>query len=140
LLIGFGYAHQVRTRLAAVVLALLSLVFSEAAARSRVDNSPEGIASRVRKHLASARTHFRVGEFDKAVKEWKYAYKLKPIPVLQFNIAQAYRLGGHYEDARFAYRQYLDELPDPPNKAEVESRIRVMSRYIHHPPAGAGAK
>ncbi len=115
----------------------MSLLPAGARAHSRVDNSPEGIAQRVRKHLASARAHFRTGEFDQAAKEWKLAYKLKPIPVLQFNLGQAYRLGGHYAAARFAYRQYLQEKPDAPNRAEALSRIRLMTRYLHHPPKGA---
>lgn len=97
-------------------------------------DTPEQIAGKVRKHLKSAKTHFKVGEFGQAATEWRRAYKLEPIAPLLFDIAQACRLNGDYEQARFAYATYLQELPDAPNKAEVQKDIRLMTRYVHHPP------
>lgn len=113
---------------------LLGALACLGAARKPVVDKATRDAAVFRKHVAAARKHFKVGEFDRAAKEWTWAYKLKPVPPLLFNQAQAYRLAGHFEEARFAYTTYLNELPDAPNKAEVQGRIRTMTRYLHHPP------
>ena len=89
-----------------------------------------------RSHAAAAKTHFGLGEFREAAAEWRSAYEIRNVPVLLFDMAQAFRLAHDWESAREDYRNYLRALPDAPNKAEVMNRIRTMTRSMHHPPKG----
>ncbi len=80
------------------------------------------------RHLERAKVDFNLQEYDKAAKEWRAAYRKKPVPVLLFNIGQAHRLGGHYKDARLDYANYLRDEPQATNRAEVEGLIEGMPK------------
>jgi tetratricopeptide (TPR) repeat protein len=67
---------------------------------------------------------YNLGEFEKALDDFKAAYELRPDPALLFNIGQSHRVLGHTQAAIFAYRAYLRELPDASNRDEVE-RLRA---------------
>lgn len=77
-----------------------------------------------------AETHYAVGEFGKAVTEYKRAYELSKAPALLFNIAQALRLDGKDEDALYFYETYLRLESSPPNRADVETHIANLKRAI----------
>src|SRR5262245_20698693 len=47
-----------------------------------------------RKHYAEGTKAFNLGEFQRAITEYRAAYNAKPDPVFLYNIAQAYRLAG----------------------------------------------
>jgi len=69
---------------------------------------------------------YNLGEFGRAVDLFKQAYKVKPDPVFLFNIAQSLRLNNQYGEAAFFYKSFLRNMPQAPNKAEVEGRIKEM--------------
>ena len=54
------------------------------------------------------------GAYDKAAEEYQKAYDLVPHPLLLFNLAQVYRLGGEREKALDHYEKYLTEDPEGP--------------------------
>src|SRR5262249_35850705 len=62
--------------------------------------------------------------------EYTIVYRLRPIPALLFNIAQAYRQAGLYDKARQFYKSYLRESPNAQNKAAIEQNIREMDELI----------
>jgi tetratricopeptide (TPR) repeat protein len=72
-----------------------------------------------RTHYAAGLNAYNVGDFDRAITEWKAAYRLHGSPDFLFNIAQAYRGKRDYEQAVFFFNAYLREKPDAPNAAEV---------------------
>ena len=76
-------------------------------------------------------TAFNLGEWSRAVDEYKKAYTLKPEPVLLYDIAQAYRLANDLPNALFFYRSYLHNEPNPPNRPEIVDRIRKLEQQIH---------
>ena len=80
----------------------------------------------VRRHFEAGSNAFNLGEFTTAVEEYKAAYKLHNDPVFLYDIAQAYRLANDFNQALFFYRSYLHNRVDPPNRAEIEERIRVL--------------
>jgi tetratricopeptide (TPR) repeat protein len=93
-----------------------------------------------RRHFEDGSKLYHLGEFNAAAEEYKAAYKANPDPAFLYNIAQAYRLGGDYQQAVFFYRSFLGAVPDAPNRAEVEDRIRKLEAQIatqrnEHPPA-----
>jgi tetratricopeptide (TPR) repeat protein len=79
-----------------------------------------------RQHYERGMTHYQLGEFNKAVEEFKQAYALQPAPGLLFNLAQASRLGKQYERAIYFYRTYLRVNPEAPNRIDVEARIAEL--------------
>jgi tetratricopeptide (TPR) repeat protein len=86
---------------------------------------------------ASAREHYREGtklfdlrRYRDAAKEYEAAFQLKDDPALLFNIGQAYRLAGDYEDAIASYRSFLRRVSRAGNRAEVEARIHEMQELL----------
>ena len=73
---------------------------------------------------------YNLGEFEEAIKAYKSGYDAKADPVFLFNIAQAYRLWNKPDKAAFFYKSFLRNLPEAPNRSEVERRIAEMQTAI----------
>lgn len=95
-----------------------------------------------------AELHFSLGEFKEALKLYKQAYVLKPLPGFHFNLAQCHRNLGQCRLARFHYRQYLALVPKAPNRKVVEELIAectikepswMTSKSATQPSAGGAA-
>jgi tetratricopeptide (TPR) repeat protein len=84
----------------------------------------------LRKHFEDGSKAFNLGEFKRAVDEYKAAYNIRPDPVFLYNIAQAYRLDGNLQQALFFYKSYLTNSPKAPNRREVEGRIHELDQQI----------
>lgn len=79
------------------------------------------------------KTHFDLAEYDKAIEAFKESYKLSKLPILLYNIAQAYRQMGDCENALTFYKNYLRNDPDADNRAKVEQRIAEMDTCVKDP-------
>ncbi|HEY2746922.1 MAG TPA: tetratricopeptide repeat protein [Polyangia bacterium] len=84
-----------------------------------------------------ARQHYREGtklydlrRYRDAAHEYEAAYEAKDDPALLFNIAQAYRLAGDYEDSIASYRAFLRNAPDAANRSAVEARIAELQNLL----------
>jgi tetratricopeptide (TPR) repeat protein len=108
-------------RVSPLALGLLFALVSTA----RADSSAEA-----KQHFEEGTKAFNLGEFPRAVTEYKAAYQAKPDPVFLYNIAQAYRLHGDLQQAVFFYRTFLNNMPNAPNKREVERRITTLEAQI----------
>lgn len=73
---------------------------------------------------------YNLGEFEEAITAYKSGYDAKPDPVFLYNIAQAYRLWGKPDKAVFFYKSFLRNLPEAPNRPEVERRISEMQAEL----------
>src|SRR4029077_17922778 len=100
-----------------------------AAARAQ-EKDKDSVLEEARQHVAAAKVHYDLGEFKEAADEYIVVYRLRPIPALLFNIAQAYRQGGMYDKARQFYKSYLRESPNAANKALIEQNIREMDELL----------
>ena len=87
-------------------------------------------AADVRMHFKKGQTHYALGEFEAAVDEFREAYRLRQEPAILFNLAQTYRQLHQWQHAYFHYRQYLNQKPDAPNRAEVENLIEQMKNKM----------
>jgi tetratricopeptide (TPR) repeat protein len=76
-----------------------------------------------KRHFRQGKTLQDTGKYDAAVDEYKTAYDLDPRPEMLFNIAQAYRLAKHDEQALDHYRRYLAEQPDGAGAREAQQWI-----------------
>ena len=107
-----------------VALAIIVLVATLSPARAdEPEPEPAPPAAEARAHYDKGLKHYHLGQFDDAAREYKIAYELSERPGLLFNIAQAYRLGGHPAEAAYFYRTYLRLVPDAANRADVEELI-----------------
>lgn len=70
--------------------------------------------------------HFDLSEYDRALGDFKEAYRNKPDPVFLYNMAQCHRKLGHTDDAITFYQSYLRRAPDAKNRDEVERRIAEL--------------
>lgn len=120
------------TLVAAAFLGTLALSALPAAARGKPPARPRDDPQTeiARAHVGRAKTHFKLGEFEAAIVEFKEAYRLKPIPGLLFNIAQASRMLGRYPEAKRFYENYLRDQPDAPNGEEVLRQIQQLEELI----------
>lgn len=99
----------------------------EAAGAKRGDDPA---AAEARRHYEEGTKAFNLGEFPRAIAEFKAAYNAKDDPSLLYNIGQAFRLEGDAAQAIFFYRSYLRNMPNSPNRREVEGRIRTLEKQL----------
>ena len=71
----------------------------------------------------SGLSNHNLADYPAAIADFKRAYSLTHAPGLLFNLAQSSRLGKDYEQALHFYRTYLRELPNAPNRRDVEGLI-----------------
>ena len=79
---------------------------------------------RARALFKKAEVHFSLGEFDRALRLYKSAYRTKHLPEFLFNIGQCFRHKDRCKEAVFHFRQFLLHQPDAPEKREVKRLIR----------------
>ncbi len=78
-------------------------------------------------------SHYNLAEYDKAIDEFKQSYALSRVPLLLFNIGQAYRLKGDCVQAMRFYKNYLRDSPRPANKAELEAVSQCEKTLAERP-------
>lgn len=108
---------------------VLGLLLTLAAVASTGAARAEDEATRAAKrHYVKGDKLFALGKFDQALVEFEAAYQAKPLPKLLFNIGQAHRNLDHHDQAIFAFRKYLRELPDADNREAVEKLIDELEQ------------
>jgi hypothetical protein len=112
------------------IFAALSLAMALAFSTRAQEDKNAATLEEARQHVQKAKVHYDLGEFKEAAEEYINVYRLRPIPAILFNVAQAYRQAGLYEKARQFYKSYLRESPDAKNKAMIEQAIREMDDLL----------
>jgi tetratricopeptide (TPR) repeat protein len=79
-----------------------------------------------RARFAEGNLAYDVGDFDKALKLFSEAYRIKPLPGFLFNMAQCHRQLGQFSRAAFFYRRYLSLLPEAPSAPVVQELVQEM--------------
>lgn len=74
----------------------------------------------------AGRIAFRDGRFEEARGHFQRSYELSGRAELLYNIASADDRLRHDEAALRGFEQYLAEVADAPNRAEVQARIEVL--------------
>jgi tetratricopeptide (TPR) repeat protein len=113
-----------RTRFAALI-AMLALALP-----LRAQESKDAALDEARKHNAKAKMHYDLGEYEQAANEYIIVYRLRPIPAVLYNVAQAYRQAGMYEKARQFYKSYLRENPEPKVRAAIEKALKEIDELL----------
>ncbi len=74
----------------------------------------------------AGRTAFSAGRFADALDHFERAYELSHRPELLFNIGTCQDRLRRDADAIASFERFLSEVPDAPNRSEVEARIRIL--------------
>src|SRR4051794_4668826 len=101
------------------ILAFVLVLCSARVTRAQQDDKTE----RARIHLKAAIAYYDEARYEDAAREMEAAYALKPVPDLQYNLAQCYERLGRYNDAAGAYETYLRANSGAPDRKLVETRV-----------------
>jgi tetratricopeptide (TPR) repeat protein len=87
-----------------------------------------------RSRFQSGRFAYDSGRFDEALRDFQRAYELSERPLILYNVGLAYERLDMLPEAIESFRGFLRQMPDAPNRGEVESRIAVLDRRMNAPP------
>ena len=110
--------------------AILAAVLALALPLHAQDGAEEAKLEQARQHVAKAKVHYGLGEYEQAAEEYIIVYRIKPVPAILYNVAQAYRQASKYDKARQFYKSYLRESPNAKNRAEVENQIKELDELL----------
>lgn len=79
---------------------------------------------------------YDAGEFSKALSVFNELYELFPHPDINYRVALCYERLGEDEMAVQHYRQFLEQVPDAPERGRIEGTIRTLERRIGEASAG----
>jgi tetratricopeptide (TPR) repeat protein len=78
---------------------------------------------------------FDEGRFERALKYFKDSYDLSQRATLLSSIGSTLDRLRRDREALAAYQQYLQEVPDAPNRTLIEERVRILQAALPHPAA-----
>jgi tetratricopeptide (TPR) repeat protein len=110
-------------RIAALAVCWLCLMPRIAGA----DAAPD-VRAQAKQHYEAGERAFRLGDFDRAIKEWRDSYELAAIPLLLYNLGQAYRQKGDNKQALFFYQQFVATGPTGESRQIAEKRIEELKQ------------
>jgi len=115
------------------ILAFLLIICSARVTLAQQDDKTE----RARIHLKAAIAYYDEARYEDAAREMEAAYQLKPLPDLQYNLAQCYERLGRYTDAATAYETYLKANAGASDRKLVETRISNLRERAAATAAGS---
>jgi tetratricopeptide (TPR) repeat protein len=115
-----------RRVIAVGLLSCASVLPLEGVARAQADEADY----EARSLFEAGESAFADGRYEDALERFEAAYEMSPRPMLLFNIGNTADRLRREERAVEAYRGYLDALPEAPNRAEVEARIRILEQSL----------
>jgi tetratricopeptide (TPR) repeat protein len=112
-----------------ILFMLLAFLAAEADADPDPLAKPESAAAR--EHLTRGNKLYSIREFSAAIAEYKAGALMEDAPVFQYNLAQAYRLSGQYEDALWYYDRFVKRTqPTDPLKSAIEQFTAQMKAEL----------
>jgi tetratricopeptide (TPR) repeat protein len=94
--------------------------------------------AQAKQHFETGRNAYNAGDYVTAIREFKEAERLRPSPILDYNIGLANEKLGKRRVAVKYYRRYLELQPNAANKAEVEQKVQSLEAEIAaQPPVAA---
>jgi tetratricopeptide (TPR) repeat protein len=78
----------------------------------------------------AATVYYNDKDYEKALAGYQDAYKVAPLPVILFNIAQCYRFLNRNQEAIDAYQKFLRDDPQTPYQKEVMLKIKDLEVIV----------
>jgi tetratricopeptide (TPR) repeat protein len=125
-------------RLVVAALVAATLAYAAPAAAQSPTQADEDAA---KAHFLAGQAYYEQANYTDAVKEFNEAHRLSRRADLWYNVSVCYERLGRWDDAIAALQQYLQERPNAPDRAVIESRItnftgrRDTERAQQAPPA-----
>ncbi len=118
-------------------LALAAACFVLSVARRAA--AEDDATAKARVHLRAGIADYDEGRYTEAANEMEQAYALRPLPDLQYDLAQCYERLGRLEDAAKAYESYVGARRDAPDLELVKKRIENLRERAKAVAAGQEA-
>src|SRR5438067_8608833 len=98
--------------------------------------------AQAKQHFETGRNAYNAGDYVTAIREFKAAEALRPSPILDYNIGLANEKLGKKRVAVKYYKRYLEQMPNAPNRPEVDGRIAQLEQDMaaQPPPPPPGAE
>ncbi len=81
-------------------------------------------------HFSSAQELFAQGKFAAAAAEYQAAYNITRDPALLLNIGESWQRASEGKKAVAAYRAFVAESPQAPERAEIDERIKAIEAAL----------
>jgi tetratricopeptide (TPR) repeat protein len=103
------------------------------AAIKELNQAADAIPNSARIHLQLGGALLQVGKLEEAERELLSAYRIggKQMGGAQLMLGQIYFMGNKYEDALRAFEQYLADVPQAPNAAQIEGVIKKIKAALN---------
>ncbi|MBL8949904.1 MAG: tetratricopeptide repeat protein [Myxococcaceae bacterium] len=83
--------------------------------------------NRAKVHYQAGKTHYDLGNYSEAIREFAAGYALAPKPEFLINLGQAYRASGDLRTALDMYQRYLEKAPaNAPQRAQVQGLMNDL--------------
>ncbi len=86
--------------------------------------------AQARRVFRIAQAHYDNGEFEEAAEGFDEAYRLSQRPQLLYNMYIAHRDAQNLPRAADALRRFLEEVPDAPDRDQLNSRLERMEEAL----------
>ena len=118
-------------RMCAVCLAMaLATMGGVGSAHAQAATEAEVRDLEARARFESGRLAFEAGRYEEALADFERSYELSGRSVIHFNIGLVHDRLRRDEEAIAAFERYLEQVPDSPNRAEVEARVAVLRAQL----------
>lgn len=116
------------------VAGLIALVLVNGTARAQTKPAAPTVSTAddevARGLFQAGRAAYENGKYEDALQFFEQAHTRSGRPQLLFNIGQAAERLRQDEKALEVFRAYLSQVPDAPNRVEVETRIKQLEQWI----------
>lgn len=100
-------------------------------ARAEPDPLAKPSSATARAHLERGNKQYAIRSFDEAINEYKAGALIEDAPVFQYNLAQAYRITGRYQEALWHYERFLMRTePSGPLREAIDRFTTQMRAEI----------
>ncbi len=129
---GVPAMSALRLRTGARAFVAVGLVWASLASTARIASAapPNDDAHRAVELFERSATAYDAGRFADAVQLLKDAYRLRPDPVLLYNLARAYEGMGALADAVEAYTRFLTAQPTAKDRGAIEARVATLRAQL----------
>lgn len=99
-------------------------------ATSQAPSAPIPDPKSPKEFIGRATQRFSTGDYAGAIDDYRAAYQLKQLPTLIFNIAQAHRKAGQFQEALSNYERFIKEDAKSSLVPEAEAHAAAMRAKI----------
>jgi tetratricopeptide (TPR) repeat protein len=110
-----------------LLAALVAVASAAVSPGARADEASDDAA---KVHFQSGALHYKQGQYALAIEEFKAADRLRPSPILSYNIAQCYEKMADLAKARTYYQEYLQRSPQATDRSAIEATLASIDAQL----------